>query len=46
METLSIRIHDLASRGRIEEVGMAALLLLLAGIIPAILLSRSSLKDR
>ncbi|HHS81940.1 MAG TPA: iron ABC transporter permease [Devosia sp.] len=46
VETLSIRIHDLASRGRIEEVGMAALLLLLAGIIPAILLSRSSLKDR
>ena len=44
VETLSIRIHDLASRGRIEEAGMAALLLLLAGIIPAILLSRSSLK--
>ncbi|HHB83148.1 MAG TPA: iron ABC transporter permease [Devosia sp.] len=46
IETISIYIHDLASRGRIEQAGIGSLLLILLGIIPVIILSRTTLKDR
>lgn len=46
IETVSIYIHDLASRGRIEQAGIASLLLILVGIIPVIILSRTTLRDR
>jgi len=41
IETTAIYIHDLASRGRIEQAGTASLLLVLVGIIPVILLART-----
>ncbi len=46
METTAIFIHDLASRGRIEQAGIASLLLVLAGIIPVIILSRSMATEK
>ncbi len=46
IETISIYIHDLASRGRIEQAGTASLLLILIGTIPVIILTRTVLKDR
>jgi len=46
IETTAIYIHDLASRGRIEQAGIASLLLVLAGIIPVIILSRSMAMDK
>ncbi|MCF6302041.1 MAG: iron ABC transporter permease [Devosiaceae bacterium] len=46
IETISIYIHDLASRGKIEQAGIGSLLLILVGIIPVIILSRTTLKDR
>jgi len=44
IETVSIYIHDLASRGRIEQAGLAALLVMVIGIIPVIMLTRMSLQ--
>jgi len=46
IETTAIYIHDLASRGRIEQAGIASLLLVLVGIIPVIILSRSMASDK
>lgn len=46
VETLSIYIHDLASRGRVEQAGIAALIIMVAGIIPVIILSQTMLRDR
>ncbi len=46
VETLSIYVHDLASRGRIEQAGFAALIIMAAGIAPVILLSHTMLHDR
>lgn len=46
VETLSIYIHDLASRGRVEQAGLAALIIMCAGIIPVIILSQTMLRDR
>lgn len=46
LETLAVYIHDLASRGRVEQAGFACMVIMLAGIIPAILLSRLALGDR
>ena len=40
IETLSIYIHDLASRGRIEQASVASLIIMIVGIIPVILLTR------
>lgn len=45
IETTSIYIHDLASRGRIEEAGLASLLLILAGMVPVAVLTRTVLRD-
>lgn len=46
IETMSIYIHDLASRGRIEQAGIASLILIIVSTIPVIILVRTSLKDR
>ncbi len=46
IETLSIYIHDLASRARIEQAGIASVIIMAAGIIPVIILSRTTLRDR
>lgn len=46
IETMSIYIHDLASRGRIEQAGIASLILILVSTIPVIILVRTSLNDR
>ncbi len=46
IETTAIYIHDLASRGRIEQAGLASLLLVVAGIVPVIILTRTLLKER
>ena len=40
IETLSIYIHDLASRGRIEQASLASIIIMIAGIIPIFLLMR------
>ncbi len=45
IETTAIYIHDLASRGRIEEAGLASLLLILVGMVPVIILTRTILRD-
>ncbi len=44
IETLSIYIHDLASRGRIEQASTASILIILVGIVPLIFLSRTIIK--
>ncbi len=40
VETLSIYIHDLASRGRIEQASVASIIIMLVGILPIIILTR------
>ncbi len=45
LETLSIYIHDLASRGRIEQAGLASLIIMLAGLIPIIILMKTLQKS-
>lgn len=46
IETMSIYVHDLASRGRIEQAGIASIIIMVVGIIPVIILSRTALRDR
>ena len=43
VSTLSTYIYDFASRARVEEVGLAALMVMAAGIIPVIILTRTML---
>ncbi len=45
IETLSIYIHDLASRGRIEQAGLASLIIMVAGLIPIFILMRELQKS-
>lgn len=46
IETVAIYVHDLASRGRVEQAGIASVIIMVVGIIPVIILSRTTLKDR
>lgn len=46
IETISIYVHDLASRGRVEQAGIASVIIMLVGIVPVIILSRTTLRDR
>lgn len=46
IETMAIYVHDLASRGRIEQAGLASVIIMIVGIIPVIVLSRTTLRDR
>jgi len=45
IETLAIYVHDLASRGRIEQASVASLIIMLVGVIPVIVLTRTTLRD-
>jgi iron(III) transport system permease protein len=45
VETLAIYIHDLASRGRIEQASVASLIIMIVGVIPVIILARTTLRD-
>ena len=46
VNTLSTYIYDFASRSRVEETGMASLIVMGAGIIPVILVMRTMLDRR
>lgn len=46
VETLAIYAHDLASRGRIEQASGAAVIIVIAGIVPVIILTATALGDR
>ena len=46
IETLAIYVHDLASRGRIEQASVPSLIIMLVGVIPVIILVRTTLRDR
>lgn len=46
INTLSTYVYDYASLSRVDEVGVACLIIVLAGIIPSIYIARSSLLDR
>lgn len=46
VNTLSTYIYDYASRSRVEETGMASLIVMTAGIIPVILIMRTMLDRR
>jgi iron(III) transport system permease protein len=46
INTLSTYIYDFASRSRVEETGMASLIIMAAGIIPVILIMRTMLDRR
>ena len=45
VETLSLYIHDLASRGRIEQAGLASLIIILAGVVPIFILMKTVQKN-
>jgi len=46
IDTLAIYVHELASRGRVEQAGLASLIIMLAGIVPVVILSRSAFAER
>lgn len=46
IDTLPIYVHELASRGRIEQAGLAALMIMAVSIIPVIVLTRSAYRDQ
>lgn len=46
INTLSTYIYDFASRARVEETGLASLIIITAGIIPVILVMRTMLDRR
>ncbi|MCP4073149.1 MAG: iron ABC transporter permease [Hyphomicrobiales bacterium] len=46
INTLSTYIYDYASRSRVEEIGLASLIVMAAGIIPVILIMRTMLDRR
>jgi iron(III) transport system permease protein len=46
INTLSTYIYDFASRSRVEETGLASLIVMAAGIIPVILIMRTMLDRR
>ena len=46
INTLSTYVYDYASLARVDEVGIACLIIVLTGIIPSIYIARSSLIDR
>ena len=46
INTLSTYIYDYASRSRVEETGLASLIVMVAGIIPVILIMRTILDKR
>lgn len=46
IETVAIYVHDLATRGRVEQAGIGALMIVLVGLVPVLIISRTALKDR
>lgn len=46
VETVATYVYDLASRGRIEQAGIASIIIIAVGIIPVIVLARTTLSDR
>ena len=46
VNTLSTYIYDFASRSRVEETGIASLIIIITGIIPVILIMRTMLDRR
>ena len=43
INTLATHVYDFASRARIEEAGFASLIIVAAGIIPVILITKTAL---
>jgi len=46
VNTLSTHIYDFASQARVEEAGIACLIIVAAGIVPAILITKTTLGSR
>ena len=46
VETVATYVYDLASRGRIEQAGAASIIIIVAGIVPVIVLARTTLSER
>lgn len=46
IDTISIYVHELASRGRVEQAGLASLIIMAVSIVPVIILTRSAFKDQ
>lgn len=46
IDTIAIYVHELASRGRVEQAGLAALIIMAVSIIPVIFLTRSAFRDQ
>ncbi len=46
VETVATYVYDLASRGRIEQAGTASIIIIVAGIVPVIVLARTTLSER
>lgn len=46
IETVAIYVHDLATRGRVEQAGIGALLIVLVGLVPVLIITRTALRDR
>ena len=45
LNTLSTFIYDFASRARVEETGVACLIIVLLGVVPVILVTRRIARD-
>ncbi len=46
IDTISIYVHELASRGRVEQAGLASLIIMAVSILPVIFVTRAAFKDQ